>query len=109
MVTSLCMYRVKSGSEKEFRTLLGKHWPTLLRAGLGADEPSIIYEGREEGGGPLFVELLNWKDEEGPKIAHELPEVMAVWEPMGKLCEGRNGRPPMEFPHVQRIEIPFER
>ena len=34
---------------------------------------------------------------------------MAVWEPMGKLCEPRAGRPPMEFPLVEPIEIRFER
>ena len=109
MVTSLCMYRVKAGSETAFRALLAKHWPTLRKAGLAADEPSIVYEGREQDGAPLFVELLHWKDTEGPNIAHEVPEVMKVWEPMGMLCEARAGRPPMEFPHVQRIEVAFER
>jgi hypothetical protein len=48
-------------------------------------------------------------DTEGPNMAHELPEVMSVWESMGKLCEARDGRPPMEFPHVERIQIAFER
>jgi hypothetical protein len=55
------------------------------------------------------VELLTWKNAEAPNTAHELPEVMAVWEPMGMLCEKRDGRPPMEFPHVERIQIAFER
>jgi len=109
MITSMCMYRVKAGSEVPFRKLLARHWPTLLRVGLAADEPSVIYEGAEEHGAPLFVELLNWKDDEGPRIAHQVPEVMSVWEPMGMLCEARDGRPAMEFPHVRRIEIPFER
>ena len=109
MVTSLCIYRVKSGSEAAFRGMLAKHWPTLRRVGLAADEPSTIYQGTEKAGAPLFVELLTWKDEEGPNIAHEIPDVMAVWEPMGALCEPRDGRPPMEFPHVERIQIAFER
>ena len=104
MLTSLCLYRVKAGSETAFRGLLKKHWPTLHRAGLAADEPSMIYQGTEKEGEPLFVELLTWKDQEGPDRAHELPEVMAVWEPMGKLCEPRDGRPPMEFPIVERIQ-----
>jgi hypothetical protein len=109
MITSLCIYRVKAGSEKAFRRLLEKHWPTLRRAGLGADVPSTIYQGSEGEGEPIFVELLTWKDEDGPNHAHELPAVMAVWEPMGKLCEARKGRPPMEFPLVERIEVDFER
>jgi hypothetical protein len=109
MLTSLCLYRVKPGSEAAFRGLLAKHWPTLQRLGLAGDEPSIVYQGNEKENAPLFVEVLTWKDAEGPNVAHEFPEVMAVWEPMGKLCEAREGRPPMEFPHVERITIPFER
>lgn len=109
MVTSLCVYRVKPGSESAFRGLLAKHWPTLRRVGLGADEPSIIYEGSEGDNAPMFFELLHWEDDEGPNMAHEIPDVMAVWEPMGQLCETRGGRPAMEFPRVERIEVPFER
>jgi hypothetical protein len=109
MVTSLCIYRVKLGSEGAFRRMLTKHWPTLRRVGLATDEPPIIYQGTEKAGAPLFIELLTWKDEDGPNVAHEIPDVMAVWEPMGTLCEARDGRPPMEFPHVERIQISFER
>jgi hypothetical protein len=108
MLTSLCIYRVKNGSEKPFRGLLGKHWPTLRRVGLGASTPSTIFQGTDDDG-PIFFELLHWKDDEGPNRAHEIPDVMAVWEPMGKLCEARNGRPAMEFPRVEQVEIPFER
>ena len=108
MVTAMCIYRVRAGSEAAFRELLAKHWPTLRRIGLAGDEPSVIYQGAEKPGVPFFVELLTWKDGEGPNIAHEFPEVMSIWEPMGKLCEARDGRPPMEFPHVERIQVTFE-
>lgn len=108
MVTALCLYRVKAGSEADFRALLAKHWPTLRRVGLAADEPSVIYEGLEKSGEPLFAELLQWKDPDSSRHAHEIPEVMAVWEPMGMLCEARGGKPSMEFPHVRRIEIDFQ-
>jgi hypothetical protein len=109
MVTSLCIYRVKTGSEGAFKKLLAKHWPTLRRVGLAADVASTIYQGTEGEKKPIFVELLNWKDAHGPERAHELPDVMAVWEPMGKLCEAREGRPSMEFPIVEPIEVRFER
>jgi hypothetical protein len=109
MVTSLCIYRVKSSSEDAFKKLLAKHWPTLKRVGLAADVASTIYFGSEGDKQPLFVELLNWKDEHGAEHAHELPDVMAVWEPMGQLCEPRSGRPPMEFQLVEPLEIAFER
>ena len=38
-------------------------------------------------------------------VAHEHPEVMAIWEPMDKLTEQRDGRPNMEFPHVQPLSV----
>jgi hypothetical protein len=109
MVTSLCIYRVKPGSESAFKKLLAKHWPTLRRVGLAADAPSTIYQGQEGANAPIFVELLHWQAEDGADRAHEIPDVMAVWEPMGKLCESREGRPPMEFPRVEPVEIRFER
>lgn len=109
MVTSLCIYRVKPGSEDAFRTLLGRHWPTLREVGLAGSEPPTIYQGTEKPGEPIFVELLTWNSEEGPNTAHEVPEVMSIWEPMGMLCETRDGRPSMEFPHVQPIQVEFER
>lgn len=108
MVTSLCIYRVKSGSEAAFEALLAKHWPTLRRVGLAADVPSTIYRGAEDDGAPIFVELLNWKDATGADTAHEIPDVLAVWEPMGALCESRGDRPSMEFPRVEPLEIRFE-
>ena len=110
MLTSLCIYRVKRGSEPAFKKLLAKHWPTLKRVGLGANQPSTIYLGKEgEDDAPIFVEILHWKDADGPGRAHELPDVMAVWEPMGTLCEPRGGRPPMEFPVIERVDVKFER
>ena len=109
MVTSLCIYRVKAGSEPAFKKLLGKHWPTLKRVGLAADVASTIYQGSEGDKQPIFVELLNWKEKGGADRAHEIPDVMAVWEPMGKLCESRDGRPPMEFPLVEKLDVRFER
>jgi hypothetical protein len=105
----MCIYRVKAGSESAFKQLLAKHWPTLRRVGLAADKPSTIYQGSEGDEQPIFIELLHWKDEHGAERAHELPDVMAVWEPMGKLCEERAGRPSMEFPLVEQIEVGFER
>jgi hypothetical protein len=108
MVTSLCIYRVKPGAEPAFQQLLARHWPTLRRVGLAADVASTVYAGSEGEQQPIFVELLHWRDAGGADRAHEIPEVMAVWEPMGKLCESRAGRPAMEFPRVEPVEIHFE-
>jgi hypothetical protein len=35
-----------------------------------------------------FVELFEWKNGEASAVAHRLPRVMSIWEPMGALTEG---------------------
>jgi hypothetical protein len=101
----ICTYRVKEGEEEHFVDLLRTHWPTLHKLGLATDEPAQVFRGKDESGKTYFVELFHWKDEKAPEIAHQHPGVMAVWEPMGMLVEARLGRPPMEFPHVERLNL----
>lgn len=101
-VPVLCLYRVRRGEERAFEALLAKHWDTLREQDLAADTPPQYFR-RDEDEGPLYVELFEWKDAEAPATAHELPAVMAVWEPMGALVEKRGARPDMEFHHLARI------
>ena len=104
-VTVICTYRVKEGKEKDFEALLKGHVKTLREHGLATDTPSRIYLGKEGADAPFYVEIFEWKDEAAKDTAHELPEVLAVWEPMGVLCEERGGRPSMEFPHVETVSL----
>ena len=97
----LCIYRVKKGQEAEFRRLLERHWPTLRAAGLTTDEPAEVLWCKDKAGKSTFAETFSWKDASFPDIAHETPEVMAVWEPMGALCEG------MEFMQVEPVPMPY--
>ena len=103
--TAVCLYRVSRGREIEFAELLKRHWPTLHSLGLVTEDHPLHYRGAERDGGPLFVEIFTWASEEASGIAHEHPEVMAIWEPMDRLTESRAGRPNMEFPHVEPIQI----
>ena len=103
--TVVCNYRVKKGKEGDFEKHLARHWPTLSKLGLVTAEPSTIYRGTDETGGTFYLEIFTWKDGSTPDRAHEMPDVMAVWEPMGTCTEARGGRPPMEFPHVERARI----
>jgi len=105
LTTAVCLYRVPRGRETEFTDLLRRHWPTLHSLGLVTDDRPLHYQGAEHDGGSLFVEIFSWKSEEAPGLAHEHPDVMAIWEPMDKLTESRAGRPNMEFPHVQPIQV----
>jgi hypothetical protein len=104
--TVIATYRVRRGSERAFLRLLKGHWPTLQRVGLVTPEPSRMYQGRDDAGKPFFVEIFTWKSPAAVDLAHRHPEVMAVWEPMGKLVEERGGRPAWEFPHVTPLKAP---
>jgi hypothetical protein len=100
---ALCTYRVKENKEQDFLNLLLRHCPTLRQLGLVTDDPSQRFRGTDESGKTFFVEILTWKSTEGPKLAEQMPEVLAIWEKMGQLVESRLGRPPMEFPFVEPI------
>jgi hypothetical protein len=96
---NICRYKVKPGKEAEMERLLARHWPALHEAGLVTDEPARIYRGLSSGkpddrhgAAGTYVEIMIWKDRSGPGLAHQTPEVMAVWEPMGAICEE------MDFP-----------
>src|ERR1044071_9413172 len=77
----LCTYRVKEGKEADFLGLLEKHWPTLRGLGLATDEAARVMRCRDKSGRVIFVESFSWKDAGAPEVAHQTPEVMAVWEP----------------------------
>jgi hypothetical protein len=108
--TVICTYRVREDAREQFIALLRKHWATLHEAGLVTDTPAIHFESvpsddPHDEKGPTFVEIFSWKGSESAGLAHQMPEVMAVWEPMGGLVESRGGRPPMEFPHFRALAI----
>ncbi len=103
--TSLCLFRVKPSHETEFASLLKTHWTTLRDLDLVVAQPPQTFRGLEKEGAPLYVELLTWKNADACAMAHELPEVLAIWEPMDLCCEARDGKPPMEFPDVEPLAL----
>jgi hypothetical protein len=102
---AICTYRIKKGKDEQFMSLLRRHWPTLRDLELAANSPSQIFRGIDESGDSFFTEILTWKNADTPNRAHEIPAVMAIWEPMGQCCEARLGRPAMEFPVVQAVPV----
>jgi hypothetical protein len=86
-VDMLVTYRPKTGHEAELETLVMKHWPALSSAGLVTGDVTIWRSTDKRSGQVAFVEKFQWKDEEAPGIAHQLPEVMAIWEPMTPILE----------------------
>jgi hypothetical protein len=88
----LCTYRPTEGNEDGLLTLLKVHWAALHKAGLTTDEPAQIYRAKDKHTGrAYFVEIFSWRDEQAPGIAHQMPEVMAIWEPMGPMIVGGRG------------------
>ena len=98
-VPTLVTYRPKEGTEAQFLALLEKHWPTLDRAGLVTKDQPKIWRATGKDGKVSFVEIFAWKDQASSDVAHQTPEVMAVWEPMGAILEGMqiNRIEPVEF------------
>lgn len=100
----VCTYRVKAGREREFVSILKRHWPTLFRLGVVHDQPRMVLQGRDTAKTSCFVEVFAWKDG-GLEIAHQHPEVLALWEPMEQMCEARDGHPATEFPHYAVLAL----
>ena len=87
-VKMLVIYRPKPGNEEEIGRLVGKHYPALQTTGLVTDEPATIYRATNKRTGQVFfVESFSWRDASAPETAHQMPAVMAVWEPMTPLLE----------------------
>lgn len=88
-VRMLVTYRPKEGKGEELFSLVRKHLPALRGTGLLADEPTGVYRATDKRSGKkYFVEMFSWRDAQASNIAHQLPEVMAIWEPMTPLLEG---------------------
>lgn len=105
-VTVICRYEVKPGHGEAMEALLRKHWRTLHEIGLVTDTPARIFRGLPSatpggahGAERSYVEIFEWASAKAPQIAHETPAVMAVWEPMGALCEH------MDFPHYEPLGL----
>jgi hypothetical protein len=96
---TLCRYWVKAEKEAEFKALLKQHWPTFEKLGLvAASPPHLIFRGEDKEKGIFYVETFPWTDPSAMQRAHSLPEVAAIWEPMGNCCSS------MEFPSVEQVE-----
>lgn len=104
-VFTIAQYRVRAGAEEEFSDILRQHRATLRALELITDRPAEAYVGTERGiDGPLFVEVIEWADARGVAVAHQHPQVSAIWERIGQSCEERGGRPMFEFPNVRPLE-----
>jgi hypothetical protein len=87
-VNMLVSYYPKKGQDQVLLDLVKKHWPVLSKAGLVTDEAAQIWRATDKRSGETyFVEKFQWATPESSDVAHQTPEVMAVWEPMGPILE----------------------
>ena len=87
-VTNIVTYVPKPGKEAELLALVKKHEPALRKVGLVTAEPFKVYRAFDIRKQRVsFIEYFQWKDGRVSELAHQTPEVMAVWEPMGPILE----------------------
>jgi len=87
-VPTLVIYRPKAGAETALEALVRKHLPTLRSLGLLGMGQSVAYRAEDKRSHAVcYVEIFDWKDGRASDVAHQTPEVMAIWEPMGPLLE----------------------
>ncbi len=99
----VCTYRVRPGEDAAFEQLLASHTPTLRALGLITDTPARVLRSIS-GDEPVYAEVFEWTSGDAATRASEVPEVIAIWEPMAALCEARRGSPGLEFALFDRIE-----
>jgi hypothetical protein len=85
------VYRPNKGCEEQLFALVKRHWPVLRGVGLVSGEV-VLYRAVDKITKEVsFVEIFSWTDEKAPGLAHQMPEVMAIWEPMTPLIQGGRG------------------
>ena len=83
------VYRPKPGKAAELHALVMKHGPALQATGLITGGMPQVFKARNiRTQQEFFVEMFSWRDEQASGLAHQTPEIMAVWEPMTPLLEG---------------------
>jgi hypothetical protein len=87
-VTNIVTYIPKKGKEAELLALVKKHEPALRKVGLVTAEPFKVWKAFDIRKQRVsYIEHFQWKDGRSSDVAHQTPEVMAVWEPMGPVLE----------------------
>ena len=76
-------YRPKPGKEEELLELVRERVPTLRKQGLVTDRVPAIMRSRDG----TIVEVSEWKSREAIDAAHKNPNVLAMWEKFGAVCD----------------------
>jgi hypothetical protein len=97
-------YHVQSGKLEQFLTALAEHYPAGRKLGIVLAEPHIILAGKEDGGLPVVIEILAWRDADAPDdVAKKYPSVQAIWDRLNALVEKRGGKPAIDIDEMELV------
>jgi hypothetical protein len=97
-------YHVQSGKLDEFLAVLAGHYPAGRKLGIVLAEPHIILAGKEDGGRPVVIEILTWRDADAPDdVSKKYPSVQAIWDRLNSLVEKRGGKPAIDIDEMEII------
>lgn len=100
-------YHVQPGKLAEFLDVLARQYPAGRKAGIVLAEPHLILSGKEEGGKPVAIEILTWRDENDPDdVATKYPEIRKIWDGLNALVEKRAGKPGIEIDAMEIVTGP---
>ena len=97
-------YHVQSGKLDEFLAVLGEHYPAGRKLGIVLAEPHLILSGKEDGGHPVVIEILTWRDADAPdNVTRKYPTVRAIWDRLNALVEKRDGKPAIDIDEMEIV------
>ncbi|MCA1581680.1 MAG: hypothetical protein LC796_09890 [Acidobacteria bacterium] len=97
-------YHVREGRLDEFLSALKQHHPACRKLGLVLAEPHLILSGKEDGGKPVVIEILTWKDSDAPdSVPDHHPEVRKIWDRLNALTEKRGDKPKIEIDEMDVV------
>jgi hypothetical protein len=100
-------YHVQAGKLEEFLGVLKQHHPACRKLGLVFAEPHLILSGKEDGGKPVVVEILTWKDSDAPdSVPKHHPEIKKIWDGLNALVEKRGEKPGIDIEEMDIVTGP---
>src|SRR5215471_2522821 len=97
-------YHVQVGKLDEFLKVLSRHYPAGRKAGIVLAEPHVILSGKEDGGKPVVIEVLTWRDADDPdEVAEKHPDIRRIWDGLNALVEKRGGKPGIEIDAMEIV------
>ena len=97
-------YHVQPGKLDEFLSVLKRHHPACRKLGLVLAEPHLILSGKEDGGKPVVIEILTWKDSDAPdSVPGHHPDIKKIWDRLNALVEKRREKPGIDIDEMDII------